>query len=157
MATNTMKSGHPSPTMATLSHTVYDPQVSSSPPTLKKPSTLRRVTSQPTITHTSFLASSTPPPLISNSSSHSVRRYDASSSSTSVGGPGSIHSYDAVSDPSLSQLLATDDDDERQGNEKQDEIISEAFKWTPLVKISDHLYSKDVRRTSGLVSVLAVS
>jgi hypothetical protein len=74
-----------------------------------------------------------------------------------VGGAGSIHSYDAVSDPSLSQLLATDEDDERQGNEKQDDITSEAFKWTPLLKISDHLYSKDVRRTSGLVSVLAVS
>ncbi|SAL95980.1 hypothetical protein [Absidia glauca] len=152
--------GHPSPTAAAgMSHTVYDPHVSSSPPTLKKPSTLRRVTSQPTMNHTSFLTSSTPPPLITHSTSHTVRRYDSSSSSSaaSVGGGGSIHSYDAVSDPSLSQLLANDDDDDRQGNEKQDDITSEAFKWTPLLKISAHLYSKDVRRTSGLVSVLAVS
>ncbi|KAI9316979.1 Golgi CORVET complex core vacuolar protein 8-domain-containing protein [Dichotomocladium elegans] len=33
----------------------------------------------------------------------------------------------------------------------------EAFRWTPLKKISDQLYSEDLRRQHGLASVLAVS
>ncbi|KAG0190180.1 Vacuolar protein sorting-associated protein 8 [Apophysomyces sp. BC1034] len=33
----------------------------------------------------------------------------------------------------------------------------EAFKWTPLVKISDQLYSDAIRNSSGLVSVITVS
>ncbi|RIB07429.1 Golgi CORVET complex core vacuolar protein 8-domain-containing protein [Gigaspora rosea] len=33
----------------------------------------------------------------------------------------------------------------------------EAFRWSPLQKISDHLYSQDVRHNAGLVTVLAVS
>ena len=33
----------------------------------------------------------------------------------------------------------------------------EAFKWTSLKKISDHLYADEMRRHNGLVSVLAVS
>lgn len=33
----------------------------------------------------------------------------------------------------------------------------EAFKWTALKKISDQLYSEDMRRHHGLASVLAVS
>ncbi|RCI03453.1 Vacuolar protein sorting-associated protein 8, partial [Rhizopus stolonifer] len=33
----------------------------------------------------------------------------------------------------------------------------EAFKWTPLIKISDQLYSEEIKRESGLISVMAVS
>ncbi|CAO3662203.1 unnamed protein product [Rhizopus stolonifer] len=33
----------------------------------------------------------------------------------------------------------------------------EAFKWTPLVKISDQLYSDAIKQESGLISVMAVS
>ncbi|KAI9307508.1 Golgi CORVET complex core vacuolar protein 8-domain-containing protein [Cunninghamella echinulata] len=77
-----------------------------------------------------------------------TRRFDTSS----LAGD-SIQSFDAISDPSMSQLLNTED------NKYSDEpsTPSEAFKWTPLKKISDHLYSKDIRQQSGLVSVLAVS
>ncbi|CAO3585498.1 unnamed protein product [Absidia cylindrospora] len=124
------------------STSAYDRSLGS-PPSRKKSSTLRRVTSQPTITNTIPTSLS---PLIANSS-HSLRRFDSSSAA------GSTHSYDAISDPSLSQLLANDDDQD----EKLGDMSSESFKWTPLVKISDHLYSKDVRQTSGLVSVMAVS
>ncbi|KAI9280628.1 Golgi CORVET complex core vacuolar protein 8-domain-containing protein, partial [Sporodiniella umbellata] len=31
------------------------------------------------------------------------------------------------------------------------------FKWVPLVKISDQLYSSDIKKTSGLISVMALS
>lgn len=33
----------------------------------------------------------------------------------------------------------------------------EAFKWTPLVKISNQLYSDSIKQASGLISVMAVS
>lgn len=33
----------------------------------------------------------------------------------------------------------------------------EAFDWTRLVKISDQLYSEDIKKEGGLVSVIAVS
>ncbi|CAO3646628.1 unnamed protein product [Cunninghamella blakesleeana] len=78
----------------------------------------------------------------------SAKRFDTSS----ITGD-SIQSFDAISDPSMSQLLGTED------NKYNDEpsTPSEAFKWTPLKKISEHLYSKEIRQQSGLVSVLTVS
>lgn len=33
----------------------------------------------------------------------------------------------------------------------------EAFKWTPLIKVSDQLYSPAIKQESGLISVMAVS
>lgn len=33
----------------------------------------------------------------------------------------------------------------------------EAFKWTPLIKVSDQLYSPAIKQESGLVSVMVVS
>lgn len=33
----------------------------------------------------------------------------------------------------------------------------EAFKWTPLIKVSDQLYSSAIKQESGLISVMAVS
>lgn len=33
----------------------------------------------------------------------------------------------------------------------------EAFKWTPLIKVSDQLYSHAIKQESGLVSVMVVS
>lgn len=33
----------------------------------------------------------------------------------------------------------------------------EAFRWTPLLKISDQLYSSDIKQESGLISVMSVS
>lgn len=33
----------------------------------------------------------------------------------------------------------------------------EAFNWTPLIKISDQLYSDAIRQESGLISVMVVS
>ncbi|ORX61405.1 hypothetical protein DM01DRAFT_1299341 [Hesseltinella vesiculosa] len=79
-----------------------------------------------------------------------------SSSASSI--TGSLYSSDSVSDqPPISELLV-------QGEQRQlarkggiGMIMSESFKWTPLAKISDHMYSKETRQTSGLVSVLSVS
>lgn len=42
--------------------------------------------------------------------------------------------------------------------DQQDNIEPwEAFKWTPLVKISDQIYSDDIKKESGLISVMVVS
>jgi hypothetical protein len=75
-----------------------------------------------------------------------------------------------VSGQSLRQRLesSVDDTDSRQSStefngslfmeDKKDNIEPwEAFKWTPLVKISDQLYSDDIRKESGLISVMVVS
>jgi hypothetical protein len=42
-------------------------------------------------------------------------------------------------------------------NEKENLEPWEAFKWTPLKKISDHLHSEAVRHSGGLPTVMAVS
>lgn len=71
---------------------------------------------------------------------------------------GSVHSSDAGTDQSPSLSLLLSDDNHSQKDEGKETVEPwEAFKWTPLKKISDELYSEDVRRQSGLASVLAVS
>ncbi|KAI8073344.1 hypothetical protein BC940DRAFT_291112 [Gongronella butleri] len=74
----------------------------------------------------------------------------------------SFHSSDSTSDArSLSELFALGEQhalharNNKGGNDAL--ILAESFKWTALAKISDHLYAKAIRQTSGLVSVMAVS
>ncbi|KAI8374379.1 Golgi CORVET complex core vacuolar protein 8-domain-containing protein [Radiomyces spectabilis] len=83
-----------------------------------------------------------------------VRRLDSSVTGSSESPQSSDYLYNAsIQSPSLSQLVGEDSALEaKEGLEPW-----EAFKWTPLVKISDHLYSDATRMNSGLVSVLAVS
>ncbi|KAI8355142.1 Golgi CORVET complex core vacuolar protein 8-domain-containing protein [Blakeslea trispora] len=64
-------------------------------------------------------------------------------------------SNDAVSLYSSSDFAGSlfMDNDDGKGNMEP----WEAFKWTPLIKISDQLYSEEMKRESGLISVMAVS
>ncbi|KAI7867172.1 Golgi CORVET complex core vacuolar protein 8-domain-containing protein [Spinellus fusiger] len=56
--------------------------------------------------------------------------------------------------PSLSVLM---NDPGVSHNESKDSVEPwEAFKWTPLLKISEQLYSDSVRKNSGLLTVLVV-
>ncbi|KAI8331983.1 Golgi CORVET complex core vacuolar protein 8-domain-containing protein [Choanephora cucurbitarum] len=62
-------------------------------------------------------------------------------------------SNDAVSLYSSSDFAGSLFMDDDKGNMEP----WEAFKWTPLIKISDQLYSEEMKRESGLISVMAVS
>ncbi|KAI9031792.1 Golgi CORVET complex core vacuolar protein 8-domain-containing protein [Phycomyces nitens] len=88
------------------------------------------------------------------SSSPNFRRIDSSTGESST----SHQSSDAgtPSDRSLS-LSALMNDTNSPENEKNSVEPWEAFKWTPLLKISEQLYSDSVRKNSGLLTVLAVS
>ncbi|CEG71162.1 hypothetical protein RMATCC62417_06941 [Rhizopus microsporus] len=66
--------------------------------------------------------------------------------------------------PASSQLSITTNNTQNDSFASSDLIINEepsepweAFKWTPLVKVSDQLYSDVIKQESGLISVMAVS
>lgn len=59
--------------------------------------------------------------------------------------------------PPMSLLLAEESSVQLNETGKENMEPWEAFKWTPLKKISDHIYAEHVKKQSGLASVLAVS
>ncbi|CEG76156.1 hypothetical protein RMATCC62417_11090 [Rhizopus microsporus] len=66
--------------------------------------------------------------------------------------------------PASSQLSITTNNTQNDSFASSDLIVNEepsepweAFKWTPLVKVSDQLYSDAIKQESGLISVMAVS
>ncbi|CAO3700278.1 unnamed protein product [Rhizopus microsporus] len=66
--------------------------------------------------------------------------------------------------PASSQLSIATNNTQNDSFASSDLIINEepsepweAFKWTPLVKVSDQLYSDAIKQESGLISVMAVS
>ncbi|KAI9478231.1 MAG: Golgi CORVET complex core vacuolar protein 8-domain-containing protein [Benjaminiella poitrasii] len=89
------------------------------------------------------------PPFLSASSSQRPSFNSPVSSQLSLQ---RIDSSTSSSQPSFEML-------ESQSNATENENIEpwEAFKWTPLVKISDQLYSDEMKKESGLVSVIVVS
>ncbi|OAD69130.1 hypothetical protein PHYBLDRAFT_85972, partial [Phycomyces blakesleeanus NRRL 1555(-)] len=88
-------------------------------------------------------------------SSPNFRRIGSSTGESST----SHQSSDAgtQSDHSLSLSVLMNGTDSPQNESKDSVEPWEAFKWTPLLKISEQLYSDSVRKNSGLLTVLAVS
>ncbi|KAI8991762.1 Golgi CORVET complex core vacuolar protein 8-domain-containing protein [Mycotypha africana] len=64
----------------------------------------------------------------------------------------SISRQSSLTDLNLDKELQT----QREANNNVSETW-EAFKWTPLIKISDQIYSEEVKREHGLVTVITVS
>ncbi|KAF7726811.1 Vacuolar protein sorting-associated protein 8 [Apophysomyces ossiformis] len=75
------------------------------------------------------------------------------------GSSASRHSSDFgnMSDKSSDLSVLLGDNNASRPESKDGPEPWEAFKWTRLEKISDQLYSEEIKRSSGLVSVLAVS